>query len=386
MTANRIDRISPYAPALAARGPCPIGVRTIRVVLENQPDVEGPAAEGATRPLTVEIWYPAATGTAQGGSYDTLLRDGVRRAVLHGRARRDAPVAGGLSAPLVVISHGYPGNRYLMVHLAESLAARGYVVAAPDHARSTYDAADDFGITLLHRSLDQMGLIDAVARMEGDLGALVDTSSVGLIGYSMGGYGALISGGAGLAPGAETFERAPPARLLARHLSGSASHEALMDPRLKAIIPIGPWGGMYGMWNADGLARLRVPALIMAGTVDTVSGHDAMRTIFAGATGVERHLLSFENAGHNAAAPYPAPDEAWEISESLGWAPFEHYGDPVWDTVVMNNVAQHFAAAFLGVHLKGETDLRRYLDGASWEGFRDGTTAGLRFESLAPTL
>jgi hypothetical protein len=135
------------------------------------------------------------------------------------------------------------------------------------------------------------------------------------------------------------------------------------------------------MWDATGLAGLRVPTLIMAGTADHVSDYEAMRGIFEGATGVERHLLSFAQAGHNAAAPYPAAPESYAVSDTLGWAPFEHYADPVWDTVVMNNIAQHYAAAFFGVHLNGNTGMRAYL-GDDFKGFKDGTTAGLRMESL----
>ena len=47
-------------------------------------------------------------------------------------------VAGGGPFPLVVISHGYPGNRYLMSHLGENLASKGYVTVSIDHAESTY--------------------------------------------------------------------------------------------------------------------------------------------------------------------------------------------------------------------------------------------------------
>ena len=377
---TRIDRITPYAPELAARGPFRIGVRTTMITLQDQPDVATCAPDGAERQLPLEIWYPATSDTETGGTYDTLLRCGETRAVLAGQARRDAPAAKDLRAPLVVISHGYPGNRYLMVHLAESLAAEGYVVAACDHTGSTYDNQADFGSTLLHRPLDQCGILAAMGGMGGDIGALVDCSNAGLIGYSMGGYGALITGGAGLTKTAVDFQRAPPARLLERHVAGSNSHTALMDNRFKAIIPIGPWGGLYGMWDAEGLAALKIPALIMAGTNDTVSGYGAMRDIFEGATGVDRHLLSFQHAGHNAAAPYPAPEASYAVSGKLGWAPFEHYGDPVWDTVVMNNIAQHYATAFFGLHLKQNTDMAAYLEDG-FKGFRDGTSTGLRFES-----
>ena len=382
MSRNRIDLVRPDAPALAAPGPHPVGVRTLSLGLADQPDIASGAASGHSRVLTAEAWYPAPPGTAQGGCYDTVLRDGVRRAVLSGRARRDAPCAQGIRAPLVVLSHGYPGNRYLMCHLVESLAGRGFVVVAPDHAGSTYDDLQDFGATLLHRPLDQRGVIDAMAALAGDLGALVDCARVGVIGFSMGGYGALVLGGAGLAETALAHERADPAGLLARHRAGSATHAALCDARVAALIAIGPWGNAQGMWDAAGLAGLRAPLLVMAGTADDISDYDAMRGIWAGANGVDRYLLSFRAAGHNAAAPYPAAEESWAHSEVLGWAPFAHHADPVWDTVRMNNIAQHVAAAFLGLHLQGDRGMAAYL-APDLPGFGPGGAAGLDWEQAA---
>lgn len=381
MEHTAIDRITPYAPALAARGAHVIGVRTTVIRLRDQPDIATGQTCGATRDLPLEIWYPAAQGTQAGGTYDTLMRCGVARATLSGQARRDAPAATGITAPLIVISHGYPGNRHLMVHLAESLAARGYVVAACDHTGSTYDDPAEFGITLLHRPLDQRGVVDAMADMGGDIGAITNCTRVGLIGYSMGGYGALITAGAGLSEAAITSERAPPNRMLDVHKAGTEQFAASMDTRIKAIMPIGPWGGSFGMWDDAGLAGLRIPMLMMSGTADETSGYAAMRNIFIGASAVDRHLLSFAHAGHNAAATHPAPPQSYAVSPKLGWAPYVHYGDPVWDTVVMNNIAQHYAAAFFGLHVMGDTSLERYLTPA-FEGFEAGTTQGLTFESL----
>ncbi len=364
---NRIDLIRPDAPELAARGPHPVGVTTHEFEIS------------AGRSLTTEIWYPAHPDTSPGTVYHTLIRDGVTPTTLHGSACRNAQPANG-TAPLIVISHGYPGNRFLLGHLAESLAAKGYVVAAPDHAGSTYDDQQAFGVTLLNRPLDQRGVIDGMAMLGGDLGDLVDSENVGLIGYSMGGYGALIFGGAGLAPSALIHPRAGTEAGLAVHLAGSDSHASLRDPRLKAIIPIGPWGNGQRMWDADGLAQMDTPMLLMAGTADDVSNYAAMRTVFEGASGA-RYLLSFQNAGHNAAAPYPAPTESWAMSDVLGWPPFDHYADAVWDTLRMNNIAQHFAAAFMGMHLRGE-DFMPYLDGQTWQGFAPGTHIGLSLEHL----
>ncbi|WP_420011731.1 hypothetical protein [Tateyamaria sp.] len=61
----------------------------------------------------------------------------------------------------------------------------------------------------------------------------------------------------------------------------------------------------------EGLAGLRVPTMLMAGGRDDVSVYSAMRTIFDEAVGTDRHLLTFDHANHNAAAPMPAPIESW---------------------------------------------------------------------------
>lgn len=130
------------------------------------------------------------------------------------------------------------------------------------------------------------------------------------------------------------------------------------------------------------MAGLSVPMLVLAGSLDEVSGYDAgMRRIFSEVVAVERHLLTFEGAGHNAAAPFPAPDEAWKKVSWLDFAPFEHYADKVWDTLRMNNIAQHVITAFLDLHLKGDSSKSEYLT-EEWRGFAQGSACGLRLESL----
>ncbi len=372
---NRIDLIRPDAPALAAIGHHAVGVRTLELVNPGQMDVMAALAGSprlSDRRLMVELWYPAVPGTGRVEPYRTLLRDGRTPVDLHGAAAREAEAVAG-EFPLVVISHGYPGNRMLMSHLGENLASKGYRVAAIDHADSAYgDAAylggEAFGSTLVNRPLDTSFVIAA-------LGA----RAAAIVGYSMGGYGALVSGGAAVARVALTLERAG---AVARHWERHC--EAQADPRLKAIVAIGPWGRQLGLWDGVGMARLSVPALIIAGSADGISGYEnGMRLIFDEATATERHLLTFHNAGHNAAAPIPAPLESWRPSPHLDFVPFEHYADPVWDSVRMNNIAQHFVTAFLDVHLKGETERAQYLDGR-FAGFAEGSARGLVWETALP--
>ena len=405
MTAhNPIDTIRPDAPALAAFGDQVIGVRTLTFTHADQIDILGVTADATPRydrALTVEVWYPAAAGTEAGTTYDTVIRDGVTATTLSGRASRDADAVADGQFPTVIISHGYPGNRFLMAHLGENLASKGYIVAAIDHTDSTYSDQAAFGSTLLNRPRDQQFVLDQISALDAmapDLAAIIDIDNTGVIGYSMGGYGALIFGGAGVTQAAVDLPWGTPQGLLAANLAGSDSHEAIMDDRLKAVVAIGPWGRQHGFWDADGLANLRKPTLIMAGSVDDVSDYAAMRQIFEQASGTTRHLLTFQNANHNAAAPMPAPVESWQ-------GPFDHYADPVWDTLRMNNIAQHFVTAFLDLHLKGDADKAGYLDlvqvaaegvvalsedgteqpdHSYWRGFAPRTAAGLTFETLAP--
>ena len=371
---NRIDGLAPDAPALAGYGSFGVGVRTEVLVNPAQVDYTIAGLPLRDRVLVVEVWYPGqceAVGdcdalpncdselTTKTGVYDSLLRDGLTPVRLYGRARRGVAALPG-NFPLVILSHGYPGNRMLMGHLGETLASRGYVVASIDHTDSTYADKAAFLSTLINRPLDTRFVAD-------QMGA----QAYGIIGYSMGGYGALVAGGAGVSQAAFALE--PQGEALAMHRA------PVVDPRLRAIIPIGPWGRKHGVWDAQGLAGLQVPALIMAGSRDEVSGYDdGMRLIFEQAGGL-RHLLTFEGAGHNAAAPYPAPREAFAPAPDLGFPPVEHYADPVWDTLRMNGIAQHYAAAFLGQHLKGEGAMAAYLDDG-FAGFAPGAAAGLRLE------
>ena len=364
---NRIDLTRPDAPALAGYGPHSVGVETLHLVHPGQVDVAG-MTDSPTRydrPLTIERWFPAVPQTGDLLPYHTLLRDGQTPTILHGQARRGARQAKG-AFPLVILSHGYPGNRYLMAHFGEKLASRGYVVASIDHTDSTYDNKAPLASTLVNRPLDTGFVTRAMM-------AYADCDRVAIIGYSMGGYGALVSAGAGISDAALAMEEAPRFDLWAQHRA------PVVDPALKAIIPIGPWGRQRGLWDAKGLAGVRVPMLVMAGSDDMISGYDdGMRKIFAEAVNADRHLLTFQHAGHNAAAPIPAPVESWAPSPWLDFVPFEHYADAVWDGVAMNNAAQHFATAFLDLHLKDQTARAADLNETA-----PGMNRGLIFESLA---
>ena len=418
MAENRIDTQLPNAPELAAYGEKTVGVRRLDMVNPDQIDILAidPAAPKPDplprydRPLTVEMWYPAAPGATGDTTLKAFLRDGATEVTLHGRAVRDAaPEAGDSAYPLVLVSHGYPGNRFLLSHLAENLASKGYVVASIDHTDSTYRTQAAFGSTLVNRSLDQLFVLDRMAAMAGAGGqfeGLYDADNVGLIGYSMGGYGAIITAGGGVTEASVAYAWGGPHGTLAIHQAGSETHANLPDSRIKTAVAFGPWGMNTGFWNAEGLAGIRIPMLFIAGSQDDVSLYEnGVRAIWENASALPHALLTYENGGHNAGAPMPAPAESYFFSEAKGFNISEHYTDPVWDTARMNNIAQHFVTAWLDRELKGDAEAASYLDltensndgvwsmdedggekpdHSYWKGFPEGTAKGLRYEVKTP--
>jgi len=146
----------------------------------------------ADRLLGLECWYPA-TGTAPTRAvYEVLPGVGFTAA-----AHESAPAAPG-PHPLVVFSHGRSGARTSYVLLCEGLAARGYVVVAPDHPGDTLvdwmlgNAVDD-ATNETQRVADVRFVIDALLADTSLLPPLphVDTTRIAVAGHSYGGYTAL---------------------------------------------------------------------------------------------------------------------------------------------------------------------------------------------------
>ncbi len=414
---NRVDTIRIDAPELAKFGKLSIGVKTLKLINPKQLDIlkakAGEPTPSYDRPLTVEVWYPGkASDTPASGQYKTFIRDGKTETTLSGKATRDAAAdTSGAPYPLVIISHGYPGNRFLLSHLAENLASKGYVVASIDHTDSTYSDQGAFGSTLLNRPLDQLFVLNEMAKLNvndpgNTLKGLVNADNTALIGYSMGGYGVVNTVGGGFSATIVGNTLAPPNGALAARQAGTAAHTASMDPRIKAAVAFAPWGWNRGFWDAAGLSGIRTPIFYLAGSVDDVSGYaPGVRNIYEGSVNAPRFLLTYENANHNAGAPIPAPKEAMNPPPGVTSNPANHYIDAVWDNVRMNNIAQHFTTAFLGKYLKNDATMDGYLslvenakdgkwsaettgafksDHTYWKGFANRTAAGLRLEQGKP--
>ncbi len=361
------------APQLAARGAYGVGVRTIDITHPGQIDIlhfdkttgKAPLYD---RPLKIEIWYPAIipAGQAETTVYTSAMvgataRPGVPKTFeIDGKALRNAaPVKDG-PFPLVIVSHGYPGSRTFLTYLTENLASKGYVVAAIDHTDSVFGAVREFSSTLLNRSNDQLFTIDALSRQAKESGnflnGIVDSSKVAIVGYSMGGYGAVQSAGAGLSPNGLPAKLVP-GKYLEPLTAGNPAFQALKRDNLKAVVAIAPWGAQppFNSWDANAFAEILIPALFIVGDQDDVSGYGpGVQHIFEGAVNSERCMLVYENARHNVGGnPPPAIP--------LDFTGEESFTEPVWRKDRITAINQHFITAFLDLYLKGDQTRRSFL-------------------------
>ena len=388
-------------PSLSEKGNYDVGVKTIEAAYPAK--VKDIAGNEVERSLTLEVWYPAAS-SAQKATYINETRSGQVFEV-QADASRDAPIADAdTDFPVIVISHGYTGYRTLMFYLGEHLASHGYVVAAIDHTDSTNKDVNfaenpysGFPSTLLNRSRDQVLTLNSISENT-FFKESVDASKAGVIGYSMGGYGAVSTVGGCYAfndQTAATFtgtQDPKTAALIKEALNtcagGKASSEEAL-PAWKAALALAPWGGQHQLFDVQSLNNIKVPVLYVAGDNDDISGYDGIKWLFDNTGSKESKLLTIKNARHNV-APHPAPKEAYGSEFDLG-----SYIEPAWEVQKLNAINEHFALALMNCHVKALPEYCGYLnvDGSSaqvpvngkkpepWKGFDDRWALGLEMQS-----
>ena len=358
------------APELAKRGNYAIGFREIEIVNPSQIDVLSSTKDNLKpiydRSLTLGIWYPAniSNDTAQLCKYEDhfgrIDQGNLEPFTIIGRAVKNAePLKTETAFPLIVISHGYPGSLFIMSYLGENLATKGYVVVAIAHTDSTYEDVSNFSSTLINRSLDQKFTIkkmNELSKKDGWLKGLLDASNVGLIGYSMGGYGAIRTLGAGMNDMVTNLVGP-----LDYIIKSKPSDEG--DPNVKAAVLFAPWGATFGdvknlgIFDKNSMLKINTPTLWVDGTKDDVAGYEGVRELYEASKNSNRYMLSYVNVLHNCApnaAPLSSYGKSWDLTSR--WA------DPSWDTRRMNNINQHFITAFMDNYLKGDSAKMSYFD------------------------
>jgi pimeloyl-ACP methyl ester carboxylesterase len=204
--------------------------------------------------------------------------------------------------------------------------------------------------------MDEVARLSAAA--ESFLNGLVDAENTAVIGYSMGGYGALNTIGAGYNSVLADFV----GEAVGGRLAGAEGYAA--DPRVKAAVLIAPFGGNLALvgapgvsfWDDEALGEITIPTFWIGGSHDDIAIYDGIVRLFDNSVNSERYLLTYENALHNTAPNPPVSGIGLSKDE------YERYADPVWDEARINNVNQHFITAFLGYYLKGDEAMAEYLN------------------------
>lgn len=207
-------------------------------------------------PFDTLIWYPASAEEAPLHAGPFVVS-----------AANNAPVAEGERFPVVLLSHGSGGTPMGHRELAAALARSGLIVIVPTHLGDSagHVEAREAGRALADRPRQArlaLAAILADARISGH----ADPARLGVIGYSAGGYTALVLAGA--IPDMTRFAahcRAEPGDVGSCGRSGrgapsvASGEPGALQPPLKALVLLDPLGVPF---DAKGLAAVRMPVLL----------------------------------------------------------------------------------------------------------------------------
>ena len=214
-------------------------------------DFKYPQSAGG-KPLSVAVWYPTAAAPGPhtyGGPTSGRVAPGA------------VPLVDRGPYPLLVFSHGYGGGGISSVFFTEQLAARGWVVVAPDHfdkypaVRSRTGPVADFdraGFWRYAREIVASGpgdrhkyqyrldevtfVVDRIVDSKA-FRKVIDSSRIAVGGHSFGGYTAL-----GLC-----------GTIKERH-----------DPRIKAVLLFSTGAGGY-LYRESELGAVKMPSMLFMG-------------------------------------------------------------------------------------------------------------------------
>jgi len=239
-----------YAVVLQAAPVTGVGLQLLQL-----PDPTGPAT------MKVALFYPAAilTGTTAIGPLDIS-------------AQRDAQPQPG-SYPLVLISHGSGGSMFSHHDTASALARQGFVVAAIEHPGDNFRDLSGQGSDRVYagRSVQLSALLDQLQALP-QLAELIDLDRIGVLGFSAGGYTALVMAGA-----MPEFDRlagfcsSQPGSVLCAG-SGQIRRstppiQPLLDSRISAAFVIAPIGS--ALFSPEALRQVPVPVYLYHSAADS---------------------------------------------------------------------------------------------------------------------
>ena len=213
-------------------------------------------------PLQLGIWHPSEEQPPELPNTQYLLPVAL-----------DAPMSD-TNGSLIVISHGYSGWYGGHADTAIALADAGFIVAAPSHAGNTWS---DMSSTVAEWVIDRPQQISAVIdymTSHKTYGSKIDKDSIGVYGFSAGGYTAL-----GLIGGVPDLDHAQ------QHCVDDPTEFACEDGLIDAIRSAGLQDLPAEAWGADprvAAASISAPGLGFAYTKASLQNVTAKVQLWSG--------------------------------------------------------------------------------------------------------
>ncbi len=339
------------------------------------------------QPLTLRAWYPARrlvdkrpatiTYTAPNKFGEEILRGqeitSIGSALTNGRPERT-----GRPYPLVVFSHGYAISPIVYSTLVEHYASQGYIVLGPEHNETFDQSLGGFWKALVDRPVDITRTIDfaqQLTRPGAALAGMIDMNNIAVVGHSYGGYTALAAAGARFdfsayktrcaaltADDPLNFFCGPviPKEADMATRAGLPSvpkglWPSLGDTRVKAVVSLA--GDAYP-FDQRGLAELKVPIMVMGGTVDDGTPYTwGTKLTYDHVASKNKTLITFTGAGHMLFG---------DPCENLPWTQKFSYRDgfctdAVWGARRPLDIVTHYTTAFLRETLNADPSARASL-------------------------
>ncbi len=258
--------------AFAERGPFGVGHRSFTLVDTSRPTpANGEYPGAAERTLDLLVHFPADRPNSVGSAANALVFP-------------DGP-----PLPLIVRAHGFSGFNADSTELTIHLASHGFIVVSVNFPLSYLQAPGDPTILDLGGQAGDLSFLitSFLAKHEDENDMFygrVDASRIGVNGLSLGGATVLLAG----------------------------YHSTLADPRIGAVAALAPLSCSFTETLYDGGDA---PLLVVGGTGDLVTQHDANHVLPYTLADPEKYLLAITEGTHTGfinpllADPFENPDD-----------------------------------------------------------------------------